>query len=151
MKATVLIRNDHEALKSLFDKYQKAGARNSNLRKELFGAMQREIMILSRMEAEIFYPSLDATSSTNARELVAAAVNEHESIEKLLDEIERTSPQDRNFDIKIHRLIDEVNRHIAREEGEIFDEARKSLPEQRLEELGLEMEARRKLLTQLAA
>ena len=48
-------------------------------------------------------------------------------------------------------MMDMVSRHIDREEEEIFDEARKNLPEYRLEELGLEMEARRKLLTQLAA
>jgi hemerythrin-like domain-containing protein len=48
-------------------------------------------------------------------------------------------------------MMDEVIRHIEREEEEIFDEARKNLPEYRLEELGLEMEDRRKILTQLAA
>jgi hemerythrin-like domain-containing protein len=48
-------------------------------------------------------------------------------------------------------LIEEVTRHIEKEEDEIFAEARKMLPEYRLEELGLEMEDRRKILTQLAA
>jgi hypothetical protein len=33
----------------------------------------------------------------------------------------------------------------------MFDEARKNLPEYRLEELGLEMEDRRKILVSLAA
>jgi hemerythrin-like domain-containing protein len=58
---------------------------------------------------------------------------------------------DNSFDEKMDRLIDEVNQHIEMEEEEIFDEARKNLPEFRLEELGLEMEARRKILTTLAA
>ena len=151
MKVTLLIRNDHDALKSLFDKYQKPGARSPNGKKELFNEIQREILIHSRMEAEIFYPALEATSSTAARGLVAAALAEHDSVEKLLEEIKHTNPQDRNFDVKINRLFEEVNRHIAREEGELFDEARKSLPEHRLEELGIEMEDRRKILTQLAA
>jgi hypothetical protein len=48
-------------------------------------------------------------------------------------------------------LIAQVNRHIAMEEDAIFDEARKNLPEYRLEELGLEMEDRRKILTTVAA
>jgi hypothetical protein len=48
-------------------------------------------------------------------------------------------------------LISEVTQHIKMDEEEIFDEARKILPEYRLEELGLEMEDRRKILTTLAA
>jgi len=52
---------------------------------------------------------------------------------------------------KMTAMMDEVMRHIEKEEEEIFDEARKNLPEFRLEELGIEMEDRRKILTQLAA
>jgi hemerythrin-like domain-containing protein len=48
-------------------------------------------------------------------------------------------------------LIDMVNAHVQKEEEEIFEEARKNLPEFRLEELGLEMEDRRKILQTLAA
>jgi hypothetical protein len=44
-----------------------------------------------------------------------------------------------------------VLQHIEKEEEEIFDEARKNLPEYRLEELGLELEDRRKILVTLAA
>jgi hemerythrin-like domain-containing protein len=47
--------------------------------------------------------------------------------------------------------MDLVMQHIEKEEDEIFDEARKTLPEYRLEELGLEMEDRRKILLTLAA
>jgi hemerythrin superfamily protein len=61
------------------------------------------------------------------------------------------SASDRHFETKMADLMDEVLKHIAMEEEEIFDEARKTLPEYRLEELGLEMEERRKILTQLAA
>lgn len=58
---------------------------------------------------------------------------------------------DKNFDTKMAQLMDQVLAHIEREEEDIFDEARKNLPEYRLEELGLEMEDRRKILTLLAA
>ncbi len=149
MKVTVLLRNDHEALKVLFNKYP--GARGSNGKKEVFAEIQRELGIHSRMEKEIFYPALQATSSTRAEQLVSAALDDHESVEKLLDEIKRLSPQDRNFDSKVQRLIEAITGHISTEEGEIFEEARKILPEYRLEELGLEMEDRRKSLGRLAA
>jgi iron-sulfur cluster repair protein YtfE (RIC family) len=151
MKVTVLLKNDHEALRMLFARLTKGGAKPTNGKKELFNAIQREILIHSQMETEIFYPALAATSSTAAQDLVAQAVNEHQAVEQLLQELDGMNAQDRNFDTKMDELIEEVNRHIQKEEDEIFDEARRELPEYRLEELGLEIEDRRKILTQLAA
>ena len=94
MKVTLLLRNDHDAIKSLFSKYKKAGARNQNGKKELFEAVRRELMIHSQMETEIFYPALTGTSSKTATQLVSTAVEEHDSMEKLLDQIGAMSPTD---------------------------------------------------------
>jgi hemerythrin-like domain-containing protein len=151
MKVTVFLRNEHENLKSLFNKYKKPANRNLNGRKELFNDIRREILVHSQMEIEIFYPALGGTSSTTASELISAAVAEHRAIEKLLQELNGMSSSDRNFETKAAHIMDLVVQHIEKEEEEIFDEARKNLPEYRLEELGLEMEDRRKILTQLAA
>ena len=151
MKVTVFLKNDHEMVNSLFAKYKKASNRAQNGKKEIFEEIRREILIHSQMEVEIFYPALTSTTSTTAGQLVASAQEDHETIEKLLDEIARLGVQDRTFDSKMTRLIEEVTHHIEKEEDEIFNEARKILPEYRLEELGLEMEDRRKILTQLAA
>jgi len=151
MKVTVLIRNEHENLKSMFNKYKKPGIRNGSGRRELFNEIRREIMVHSQMEVEIFYPALEGTSSTTATNLINNAVADHRSIDKQLEELSSMNPGDRNFETGMDQMMDEVLRHIDKEEEEIFDEARKNLPEYRLEELGLEMEDRRKILTQLAA
>jgi hemerythrin superfamily protein len=151
MKVTLLLRNDHDAIKSLFSKYKKAGARNQNGKKELFETVRRELTIHSQMETEIFYPALTGTSSKTATQLVSSALEAHELVDQLLDEIGAMSPTDRNFDGKMNDLINSVESHIGKEEEEIFDEARKTLPEHRLEELGLEMEDRKRILGQLAA
>jgi iron-sulfur cluster repair protein YtfE (RIC family) len=151
MKVTVFLRNEHENLKSLFNNYKKPSTRNANGRKELFHDISREIMLHSQMETEIFYPALSGTSSTTATELVSAAVAEHDAIDRLLQELSAMNPSDRAFETTMAQMMDEMARHIEKEEEEIFDEARKILPEYRLEELGLEMEDRRKILTQLAA
>jgi iron-sulfur cluster repair protein YtfE (RIC family) len=151
MKVTVYLRNEHENLKSLFNNYKKPSARNANGKKELFNDIRREILLHSQVEIEIFYPALSGTSSTTAANLVSTAMQEHEAIEKSLQELSNMAPADRAFETKMTALIDSVTGHIEKEEEEIFDEARKNLSEFRLEELGLEMEDRRKILTQLAA
>jgi iron-sulfur cluster repair protein YtfE (RIC family) len=151
MKVTVFLRNEHENLKSLFNKYNRPVGRNVNGKKELFNDIRREILLHSQMEIEIFYPALSGTSSTTAVDLVAVAIQEHSAIENSLQELNAIAPSEGSFETKMHALIDEVMRHIEKEEEEIFEEARKNLSEYRLEELGLEMEDRRKILTQLAA
>src|SRR5262249_55585753 len=144
MKVTVLLRNDHEALKSLFARYKKSsGGRTQNGKKELFNEIQREISIHSQMEMEIFYPALAVTSSARSGELTEAAERDHRGFLKLVQELNGMNAADKDFDSKINHLIEEVERHIEFEEDEIFDEARKNLPEFRLEELGLEMAERR--------
>jgi len=151
MKVTVLLRNDHEAQKALFDKFRKvSGSRNQNGKRELLDEIRRELLVHSQMEQEIFYPALAATSSARATELVEIAEQEHHAIEKLLQEIS-SNTSDKILETKMNQLIDAVLQHIEKEEEEIFDEARKNLPEFRLEELGLEMEDRRKILVTIAA
>jgi hemerythrin-like domain-containing protein len=68
-----------------------------------------------------------------------------------LAELVNIGPQHKQFAPKIQALTQRVSEHIEFEEAELFEEARKVLSEYRLEELGLEMEQRRKLLQITAA
>jgi len=145
MKATVLLRNEHEMVKDLFARFKKDNGRG---KQGLFEEIRREILLHSQMEMEIFYPALAGTPSTTAGKLTATAEEEHREIEKLLDSI---NLQDKLFEDKMDELINAVTAHIEMEEDQIFDEVRKNLPEYRIEELGLEMEERRKILGSIAA
>src|SRR5262245_40239807 len=88
MKVTVLIRNDHDAIKALFEKYQKASeSRTQNGKKDLFNQIRRELLIHTQVEEDVFYPALSTTSSVRAAELVATAKNEHDSVDALLQEL----------------------------------------------------------------
>lgn len=148
MKATVLLRNEHEMVKDLFARFKEGNGRGSSGKQGLFEEIRREILLHSQMEMEIFYPALAGTPSTTAGKLTSTAEEEHREIEKLLDSI---NPQDKLFEAKMDELINAVTAHIEMEEDQIFDEVRKNLPEYRIEELGLEMEERRKILGSIAA
>jgi hemerythrin superfamily protein len=152
MKVTVLLRNDHELVKALLDRLVKPiGAKGPNGRKELLNEISRELMIHAQVEEEIFYPALSSTSSNRAPELVTAAEQQHRAIEKRLEELASMNSSEKSFDSKIAELAKLVDEHVVMEEGEMFDEVRKNLPEYRLEELGLELEDRKKILSTLAA
>jgi Hemerythrin HHE cation binding domain len=148
MKVTVLLRNEHEIVKDLFARFKKGDGRAPDGKQGLFEEIRREILLHSQMEMEIFYSALAGTPSTTAGKLTSTAEEEHREIEKLLDSI---NPQDKQFESKMDELKNAVTAHIEMEEDQIFEEARKSLPEYRIEELGLEMEERRKILTRVAA
>src|SRR5262245_29446350 len=152
MKVTVLLKNDHESLKAMFEKFKKSSAaRNQNGKKDIFNEIRRELLIHAQMEQEILYPALTGTASSRAPELISKAQREHQAMDKLIQELTNMGATDKAFDMKMAVLMDQVLQHVEMEEEEIFDEVRKNLPEFRLEELGLEMEDRRKVLLTLAA
>ncbi len=76
MKVTVLLKIDHEIVKSLFAKYKKAGSHNQSGKKELFDEIRREILLHSQVEAETFYPALKGTHTKRDGELISAGVEE---------------------------------------------------------------------------
>ena len=56
MKVTVVLRNEHESVKSLFNKYKKPDTRRTNGKKELFDDIRREIMVHSQIERQPCLP-----------------------------------------------------------------------------------------------
>ena len=149
MKVTLLLRHDHETLRGLIDRFKNTGAHEQS-RLHLFQEIRSELRIHMQLASETLYSTLSATPSDRAVELVANAQQRSEMVEKLTDELNRMNPSDHNFDIRMNALIAEIEWHIEEEEERIFQEARKTLPEYRLEELGLEMQNRREMLKVLA-
>ena len=145
MKATLFLRKDHEQIRNLFSQYRQ-GKGNGN--RALLEQIKRELIVHSQIEIELLYPELDfMTGETEKR--MQAALQDDRQINKTLSEMTQTSDE-KQFEAKVAGLIDKIDRHIEEEE-ELFEEIRKSVSEQRLEELGLEMEDRKRLITQIAA
>ena len=148
MKATAFLRKDHEKIQELA---QKLRATNGNSKRTLFEDMRRELNFHSDIEHELFYPELSNSTSDQAADLVKTALNEHERIEKLLSEINFNNGGEKQAETRIQELLDLVEAHIQHEEDELFMEAFRILSEHRLEELGLEMDGRKRILMQVAA
>ena len=87
MKATNLIRRDHENLKALFDKYKQSAARQQNGRKGLCQTICKEIEIHSDLERTLFYPELENTSSSHMTELLHDAENAHGTMDELVEQL----------------------------------------------------------------
>ncbi len=85
------------------------------------------------------------------RVLVSEALKEHKDIDQLLTQISRLKPSDKNYDDKIETLIENVEHHVEEEEGQIFRFAEKNCSEEQLEDLGRQIEDRKRILDQQMA
>ncbi len=150
MNALKLLKKDHSTVQSLFGKFDRTGKTSHEERYELFVQIRRELQIHSRAEEEIFYPALKALNG-DGRRLVSEALKEHRDIDELLTQISRLKPTDKNFDEKVETLIENVDHHIEEEEGEIFQFAEENCSGEELEDLGHQIEERKRILDQQMA
>jgi hypothetical protein len=148
MKATLFLRRDHEQIRSLFSQYRQARG-NGNGKRAVLEKIKRELIVHSQIEIELLYPELDFMTGESEKRM-QAALQDDRQVSKTLSEMTQAGENEKQFEAKVAGLIEKIDRHIDEEE-ELFDEIRKNVSEQRLEELGLEMEDRKRLLTQIAA
>ncbi len=150
MNALKLLKKDHSAMQSLFSKFDRTATTAPEQKGELFFQIRRELQLNARVEEELFYPALKAMNG-EGRRLMSEALKEHKEIDELLTRISRLKASDRDFDEKVETLIENVDQHIAEEEGEIFQFAEENYSEKELEDIGLQIEERKKFLDQQMA
>ena len=151
MKATTLLKKDHDTVRDLFKQYEKAGDRAFQTKKDLFEQVKTELEIHAAIEEEIFYPAFKRIREKEAKEIVLEAFEEHAVVKDLLEQLSEMSPEDETFDAKFKVMQENVEHHAEEEEDEMFPEANKNLSNEVLEELGARMEARKESLKTDAA
>ena len=151
MHALKLLKKDHANVQSLFEQFEQTAKTSFVKKDELFALIRRELQLHSRAEEEMFYPMLKALNARGL-DLASEAINEHNGIDQLLTEISHLKPNDKTFDERVEILIENVDRHVDEEEGEIFRFAEENCSPEQLEELGHQIEERKRILDrQMAA
>ena len=152
MKATILLRKDHEKLHDLFEKFLKPSRAGQNGKQQIFEEIRRELSLHANIENEVFYTALrDSSTHKETVDLVESLWADHVRIDTLLQDIASSKGNETLLESKVASLSELVQAHVEKEEEQLFSEARRVLSEQRLEELGLEMEQRRYLFTRAVA
>jgi hemerythrin superfamily protein len=144
MDATMLLRNDHQAVDRLISQLAETSAEDVQYRRLIFRLIKNELEAHSRVEEEVFYPAVMRLRSAQARESVRAALEEHQALDGLLAEMDQLEPDDPQFAARLTALRQSVDRHVLAEEGALFSEARIHLTDERLEALGRQMEMRKR-------
>ncbi len=141
MDAIKLLTSDHDEVRGLFDQFRTAkDANDSDRMRELQRQIFDELDAHTRIEEDIFYPAVKALDENDLTETITEGVQEHHVVKVLMREIRELSDDD-VFAAKMTVLIENVEHHADEEESELFPELRVRMGQERLDELGSELEA----------
>jgi hemerythrin-like domain-containing protein len=135
--AIAILIKDHDRVKELFDRFEKADA--SVEKEKIIGEAVTELKIHAAIEEDIFYP---AVRKQVGNDLMNEADEEHHVARVLIAELDLNGRRDDHRDAKFTVLAESVRHHIKEEEGEMLPKA-KGL-EIDFEALGQQMLARKK-------
>ena len=147
MNAIELLKNNHEMVLALIDEVaheikQIEQTEQDTVdceRMSMFGEFKDTLTQHTRLEERMLYPELEGFSET--RLLVDESYREHKKIRDLLVKMEKLR-KDRHcdrWDYTLKELQQNLQRHVAREEDELFPKAMQLLGQARLESLYLKM------------
>ena len=144
MDALKLLKEDHDNVKKLLERLESTTERGVKTREELFMKIKDELTVHEAIEEEIFYPALK--QHAQAKEIVLEAYEEHNVVDTIVGELERTPFDDETWGAKATVMKENLEHHIEEEEGEMFKQARDIFDKQMLESLGDEMRSRKQQL-----
>jgi len=145
--AIKLLKSDHDLVKDLFDKFEKAETKREKAK--LAAEAMTELKIHTQIEEEIFYPAVrkamkKAVGKEETTSLMDEADEEHHVAKLLIAELGTMKASDDHWEGKFTVLSESVLHHVKEEEGEMFPQARKL--DLDYDALGAEMLARKEEL-----
>jgi hemerythrin superfamily protein len=151
MNAVDLLVSDHNEVRGLFERFKAAQeAEDADEMSRLATAIFEELEVHTTIEEEIFYPAV-RDESEDLAEVVDEGIQEHHVVDVLMNELRDTEDGSDEWVAKMTVLIENVEHHAEEEEKELFPDVREELGDDRLSELGGELEARKAALEAGAA
>jgi hypothetical protein len=112
--AVDLLTEDHEKVKGLFEKFEKA--KSDDEKEEIADQVDLELRVHSMIEEEILYPAFkDIDADTTAE-----GFEEHGVVEQLLNELATMDLEEDQFEAKFKVMKENVEHHIEEEETSMF-------------------------------
>src|SRR5918995_379587 len=117
--AVALLKEDHDRVKELFDRFEAAKTRSAKVK--IVRAALTELKVHAAIEEEIFYP---AVRKPVGKEIMNEADEEHHVAKLLIAELDGMDGSESHFDAKFQVLAENVRHHIKEEENEMLPKAR---------------------------
>jgi hemerythrin superfamily protein len=142
MHALTLLKTDHRKVEELFEQIEKTDSKAK--KQQVMKKIITELSVHASIEEQLFYPVV-RESIKSEEETVLEALEEHHVVKWLLAELEKMTPSDERFDAKVKVLKEIVQHHVEEEENEIFPKVRKHMDRKMMNDMGLAMEAAKKV------
>ncbi len=120
VRATLLLKEDHHRIKELLSKYTSLGPEDIEQKEDLFSMLSAELSDHATIEEEIFYPSIAQIDQPDAELKTQEAIEEHQIVRGLLDELSELTPGEIDFEAKMKVLKESVENHAEDEEKILF-------------------------------
>jgi hypothetical protein len=143
MKATDLLKQQHDEVKELFEKVESAS--RSATKRQLFAELAANLVAHDGIERELFYPACE--EEMGMTDLLGEALVEHGLVEFSLYQADQAQGED-DFDYKVKVLKEALEHHIEEEEQELFPKVNRAFEKGALETLGTELEEKFEQLKQ---
>jgi hemerythrin superfamily protein len=137
MDALQLLKQDHQSVKDLFDQID--DAEDAKQRKRIFDQIDTQLNIHAHIEETVFYPEMQKIDEL--KDMVEEALEEHQEVKTLLEEIEGLDPEGEQFSASLEELMENVEHHVAEEEDEMFPKVREHCDQATLDRLGDQLES----------
>ena len=137
MDGLELLKQDHQAVKDLFDQID--DAEDGKQRKKLFDQIDTQLNIHAHIEETVFYPEMQKIDQL--KDMVEEALAEHQEVKTLLEEIEGLDPEAEQFSAALEERMENVEHHVAEEEDEMFPKVRERCDQATLDRLGDQLES----------
>jgi len=141
--AIVLLKNDHKEILRTFRDFEKLGDRAYKRKGQLVDKMIELLTVHTYLENEVMYPRVRELLP-EVEDHVLESYEEHHVADVLVMELAGLKPEAERFTAKTMVLIESVRHHIEEEEDEWFPQVREGLSRKVLQEIGAEMESKRK-------
>jgi iron-sulfur cluster repair protein YtfE (RIC family) len=138
MNAIELLKQDHEKVKELFEKF-KGNEDGDNT--ALFEKINAELENHTHIEEAIFYPKLKAEGDEELKKIVLEGIEEHRQVKMFLRELASLTEDSEKFNPKLKVVVEDVEHHVEEEESEMFPMVEDQFDSDVLDELGAAMEA----------
>ncbi len=137
MDAIDVLMSDHQRVRSLFDQFRsESGQQQKNL---LFENIRTDLELHTLAEETVFYPAI--AKFEGFKEIVDRSFKDHSEVKQTISEISSITDDLSKRTQKVELLIAEVERHVAKEESELFPMVRKAMPRTERERLGRLLQA----------
>ena len=136
--AIVLLKKDHQEVRKLFTRFEKAGEDATVAKGEIVDEIIELLTVHTYIENEVMYPRVRELLP-DLEDDVLESYEEHHVADVLVSELAAMEPSDERFTAKATVLIENVRHHMEEEEQDWFPRVREGLSRTTLQELGAEM------------